>query len=102
MDEAKVAWHNMLQWRKDWQVDTIMERQLLSAEQSTRYRRLFPHGLHGMDREVRSTHNAHACSTHAHECVVTEPASNLAVATPAGAACHDLQAGSDELRSCHC
>ena len=64
MDEAKVAWHNMLQWRKDWQVDTIMERQLLSAEQSTRYRRLFPHGLHGMDREVRSPHSAHACSTH--------------------------------------
>lgn len=48
-------WVAMLAWRKEWQVDSMLDQRVLSEDRQRRLTQIFPHGLHGVDNKVRTT-----------------------------------------------
>lgn len=53
LDEAQKMWLAMLAWRKEWGVDHMLDKQVLSEQQQKRLMEIFPHGLHGIDHKGR-------------------------------------------------
>lgn len=48
-------WVAMMAWRKEWQVDSMLDHRVLSEDRQRRLIQVFPHGLHGVDNKVRAS-----------------------------------------------